>query len=256
LDGKVAVVTGGGRSIGAAISRRLAREGATVVVAQRSEDEARVTADEIGSAGGRAMAIKADVASESSVAQMMEQVLQDHGKVDILVNNAGVGVVESVLDMTMENYDAVMDVNVRGLLLCTKYAGRAMTTAGSGCIINLASVNGMVGFPNITVYNASKGAVLAITRQTALDLGPHGVRVNAISPGYIDNPMMRAYCDAQPKPEGALAAAFGSIPLGRFGSEEDIAGGAAYLASDDAKWVTGTTLLIDGGSLCHGPVST
>lgn len=256
LRDKVAVVTGGGRNIGAAISRRLAAEGAAVVVAQRTQDEAVSMVKEIASQGGEAIAVQADVQNESSVAEMIDAALEAFGRVDVLVNNAGTGVVESVTDFDVETFETVMGINVRGVLLCTKYAARAMAEAGSGCIINLSSINGLVGFPNITVYNASKGAVTSITRQTALDLGPKGIRVNAIAPGYIDNDMMRGYCQEQPDPEGALAAAFASIPLGRFGTNEDIAGGAAYLASDDARWITGTTLLIDGGSLCHGPVAS
>jgi NAD(P)-dependent dehydrogenase (short-subunit alcohol dehydrogenase family) len=257
LQDKVAIVTGGGRGIGEAISRRFARDGATVVIAQRSLEEGERVAQEITDAGGTALAVATDVASEESVTAMVATVLERYGKVDSLINNAGIGVVEGVLDLDLENYKKVMDVNVLGVLLATKHVGRAMrdSNGNGGAIVNLASINGLVGLPNITVYNASKGAVGSITRQTALDLGPHGIRVNAVAPGYIDNPMMRGYCDEQPDGEGALKAAFKSIPLGRFGSSDDVAAAAAFLVSDDAKWVTGTTMVVDGGTLCHGPTA-
>jgi NAD(P)-dependent dehydrogenase (short-subunit alcohol dehydrogenase family) len=255
LQDSVSIVTGGGRGIGEAISRRFARDGATVVIAQRSLEEGERVAQEIRDGGGEALAVATDVVSEDSVSELVATVLEKYGKVDALINNAGIGVVEGVLDLDLDNYQMVMDVNVRGVLLATKHVARAMRDGNGGAIVNMASINGLVGLPNITVYNASKGAVGSITRQTALDLGPHGIRVNAIAPGYIDNPMMRGYCEEQPDGEGALRAAFKSIPLGRFGSSDDVAAAAAFLVSDDAKWVTGTTMVVDGGTLCHGPTA-
>jgi NAD(P)-dependent dehydrogenase (short-subunit alcohol dehydrogenase family) len=254
LENKVAIVTGGGRGIGEAIVKRLAREGAKVVLAQRSEEEGNRVAEFIAAEGGEAMAVSTDVADPQSVEAMVAKTLATHGRVDVLVNNAGTGAIEDPLALSMENYDTIMDANVRGVLLCTMHAARAMTEAGSGSIVNISSIQGILPLPGSTVYAASKGAVEIITRQTALELGPKGVRVNAVAPGYIDNPMMRGYHDMQPNPETALGAAFTSIALGRFGSGDDVAGAVLFFASDDSTWVTGTSLLVDGGSYCHGPI--
>jgi NAD(P)-dependent dehydrogenase (short-subunit alcohol dehydrogenase family) len=197
--------------------------------------------------------ITTDVTSPESVEAMLRQALATYGKLDVLVNNAGIGVLEDLVDLSMDNYDAVMDVNVRGVLLCMKYAARPMIEAGTGSIINMASFNAFVGLQRFALYCASKAAVVNISRQAALDLGPRGIRVNAIAPGYIDNPMMHGYCDAHENPEATLAEALRSIPLGHFGTNDDVAAAALFLASDDAAFVTGTTLVVDGGTLCHGP---
>jgi NAD(P)-dependent dehydrogenase (short-subunit alcohol dehydrogenase family)/uncharacterized protein GlcG (DUF336 family) len=253
LENKVAIVTGGGRGIGEAIAKRFAREGAKVVLAQRTEEEGKEVAKAITAEGGEATVISTDVTAPDSVKAMLQQTLSTYGKVDILVNNAGIGVLEDLVDLSMDNYDAVMDVNVRGVLLCMKYAARPMIEAGTGSIINMASFNAFVGLQRFALYCASKAAVVNLSRQTALDLGPRGIRVNAIAPGYIDNPMMHGYCDSHENPRATLAEALRSIPLGHFGTNDDVAAAALFLASDDAAFVTGTTLVVDGGTLCHGP---
>lgn len=251
LDGKVAIVTGAGRGIGEAIARRFAREGASVVAAQRTLADGELVASAIEAEGGRAIAVAVDVRDPASVAAMVGAAVATFGQLDLLCNNAGIGGVESLLNLRMEYYDTVMDTNVRGLILCMKYGIPPMLEQGRGSVINIASVTSFVGLPDSVVYCASKGAVLMITRQAALDFASQGVRVNAIAPGFIGNPMFDAYCDAQPDPDTALQEVLGVIPMGRLGTDDDVAAAAVYLGSDEARWVTGSTLVVDGGMLCR-----
>jgi NAD(P)-dependent dehydrogenase (short-subunit alcohol dehydrogenase family) len=251
LEGKIAIVTGGGRGIGGAIARRFAAEGATVAAVQRTIDEAEELAASLRDGGHRAIAIAADVAEEESVQAMVERAVAELGGLDILCNSAGIGGVENLLELRTEYYDAVMDTNVRGLLLCMKHAIPRMLRRQGGSIVNIASICSFVGLPESIAYCASKGAVVMATRQAALDFAAQGVRVNAIAPGFVGNEMFQAYCDAQSDPKAALDEVLEAIPMGRLGREEDVAAAAVYLASDEAAWVTGTTLVIDGGTLCR-----
>lgn len=254
LAGQVAVVTGGAREIGFAIASRFAAEGAKVVLAQRSESEGATAQERIREAGGEATAISCDVSVEASVAEMVERTLSLYGAVDVLVNNAGVGIAEKITELDWAEYQRVININVGGVLLCTKYAARAMQAAGKGgSIVNISSIQGVLPLIDSAVYAGSKGAVNLITQQTAADLGPFGIRVNAIAPGYVDNAMMHGYHDLiSETPGSAIAAARRSIVLGRLGQTADIAGPALFFASDDAAYVTGTLLVVDGGSQCHG----
>ena len=256
LSGKVAVVTGGAREIGFGIASRFAAEGAKVVLAQRSESEGAAAQAQIRDAGGEATAISCDVTLEESVAEMVDRAVSIYGTVDVMVNNAGVGIAEKITDLDWAEYLRVMNTNVGGVLLGTKYAARAMKAAGKGgSIINISSIQGVLPLTDSAVYAGSKGAVNLITQQTAVDLGPFGIRVNAIAPGYIDNAMMHLYHDLISKtPGAAIDTARRSIVLGRLGRTEDIAGPALFFASDDSGYVTGTVLLVDGGSQCHGAV--
>jgi NAD(P)-dependent dehydrogenase (short-subunit alcohol dehydrogenase family) len=251
LEGKVAIVTGAGRGIGEAIARRFALDGAVVVAAQRSAAENEELADAIRREGGRATAVETDVREPQSVAALVARTLELHGRLDVLVNNAGVGLLRSVVDSTMEEYDYVMEPNVRGVFLCMKYGIPPMLEQGGGSVINIASVASFVGFRNDAAYCASKGAVLMLTRQAALDYAPQQVRVNGICPGFIETPMLHLYCSQQPDPEGAWAEVVAQHPMGRVGTPEDVAGAAAYFASDDSRWVTGAALAVDGGLLCQ-----
>lgn len=256
LSGKVAIVTGGAREIGFGIASRFAAEGAKVVLAQRSESEGVAAQAQIREAGGEATAISCDVTLEESVAEMVDRAVSLYGTVDVMVNNAGVGNAEKITDLDWAEYLRVMNTNVGGVLLGTKYAARAMQAAGKGgSIINISSIQGVLPLTESAVYAGSKGAVNLITQQTAVDLGPFGIRVNAIAPGYIDNAMMHLYHDLISKtPGAAIDTARRSIVLGRLGRTEDIAGPALFFASDDSGYVTGTVLLVDGGSQCHGAV--
>lgn len=248
LEGKVAIVTGASRGIGRAIAVRFAREGARVVAAQRTVDEGNSLVAEIAKAGGEAISVLTDVRDEASVKAMVDASLAAFGTVDILCNNAGVGLIRSVVDTTSDEYDAVMDTNVRGVFLCMRFGIPPMLARG-GSVINIASVASYVGFPRDAAYCTSKGAVLMLTRQAALDFAPKDVRVNAICPGFIETPMLVQYCASQPNPDSAYQEVVGLHPMGRLGTPEDVAGAAVYFASDDSKWVTGASLAVDGGLL-------
>jgi NAD(P)-dependent dehydrogenase (short-subunit alcohol dehydrogenase family) len=251
LDGRVAIVTGAGRGIGEAIVHRFAREGASVVAAQRSQEDGEAVVAAVTQSGGDAISIPTDVRDEASVERLVSSTIETFGRIDILVNNAGVGIRRTVTESTMDEWDEVMEPNVRGVFLCMKYGIQPMVEQRSGSVINMASVASFVGFTRDAAYCASKGAVLMLTRQAALDYAPMGIRVNAICPGFIDTPMLRYYCSQQPDPDAAWHEVLAQHPMGRVGTPEDIAGAAVYLAGDDSTWVTGSTITVDGGLLAQ-----
>ncbi|MCX6458723.1 MAG: SDR family oxidoreductase [Actinobacteria bacterium] len=257
LEGRVAIVTGGSRQIGFAIARRFAVEGASVVLAARGRDDGLEAEQTIRAAGGEATALVCDVADEASVAATVDRTLELYGRLDVMVNNAGTGTAEDITDLSWDEYRRVIDINVGGVLLGTKYAARAMQLGGrGGSIINISSIQGVLPLKQSAVYAGSKGAVNLITQQTATDLGPFGIRVNAIAPGYIDSPMMHGYHDlVSSSPGEAIGAAKRSIVLGRLATTDDVAGPALFFASDDSVYVTGTLMLVDGGSQCHGAIA-
>jgi NAD(P)-dependent dehydrogenase (short-subunit alcohol dehydrogenase family) len=250
LQGKVAIVTGAGRGIGNAIALRFAREGAAVVAAQRSVAEGDQLVSEIESAGGKAISIVTDVRNQDSVEHMVSASLATYGRLDILCNNAGVGLIRSVIDTTADEYDAVMDANVRGVFLCMRFGIPPMLVDG-GSVINIASVASFVGFRRDAAYCTSKGAVLMLTRQSALDFATQNVRVNAICPGFIQTPMPDQYCKSQPNPASAMEEVVALHPMRRLGTPDDVAGAAVYFASAESAWVTGAALAVDGGLLCQ-----
>jgi NAD(P)-dependent dehydrogenase (short-subunit alcohol dehydrogenase family) len=250
LDGRTAIITGAGRGIGEAIALRFADEGANVVLAQRSKHEGERVAATINSRGGNACAIVTNVTDAKSVQAMVDSTVAWQGRVDVLCNNAGVGLVASLTETSEEEWDSVMDPNVRGVFLCTKYSLGPMLDQGRGSVINIASVASYVGFPRDAAYCVSKGAVLMLTRQAAVDYSRLGVRVNAICPGFIETPMLQQYCSAQPDPGATLAEVVAMHPIGRLGTPDDVARAAVYFASDDSSWVTGASLAVDGGLLC------
>jgi NAD(P)-dependent dehydrogenase (short-subunit alcohol dehydrogenase family) len=251
LQGKTAIVTGAGRGIGEAIVRRFVQEGARVVAAQRSSEEVQAVVATLTRNGGEAIAIPTDVRDEQSVERLVRHTLATFGRLDVLVNNAGVGIRRTVTESTMEEYDVVMEPNVRGVFLCMKYGIPPMVEQRSGSVINMASVASFVGFARDAAYCASKGAVLMLTRQAALDYAPFGVRVNAICPGFIDTPMLRSYCEQQPDPDAVWRDVLAQHPMGRVGTPADIAGAAVFLAGDDSTWVTGSSIAVDGGLLAQ-----
>ena len=243
VAGKVALVSGGARGIGAATARLLAQEGAAVVIADVLEEEGRQTEAQIVEAGGRASFMSLDVTDEANWRQVIDATVATYGKLDVVVNNAGVSGRSTVTETDVENWDRVMGVNGKGVFLGTKLAIPALREAGGGSIINISSIYGMVGSETSAAYHASKGAVRIFTKAAAIQYAAEGIRVNSVHPGFVDSPMTAA---AHALPE-VHDLRVGRTPLGRMGTPEDIAAGILYLASDESSFVTGSELVIDGG---------
>jgi NAD(P)-dependent dehydrogenase (short-subunit alcohol dehydrogenase family) len=245
---RVAVVTGGGKGIGAEICRRLAASGVTVRVADMDLPAAEALAASLHADGGRAAALRLDVGAAASVTEAFARVASEDGRCDILVNCAGIAEVHPFLDFPLENFVATMNVNVTGTLLCAQHAARLMVRDGWGRIVNIASVAGMraVGTGR-TAYGTSKGAVIALTRQIAVELAEHGVTVNAVCPGPVDTPMTRVLHTDRFREAYARA-----IPMERYGTTGEIASAVMYLVSEEASYVSGIAMPVDGGFLASG----
>ncbi len=248
LEGKAAIVTGAGAGIGRAVALLFAREGAAVLVADVNESHGRETARMAEEAGGRAAFCKVDVTMAAEAENMVEKAVESLGRLDVLVNNAGIWTPGTVTELSEEDWDRVMDVNVKGVFLCSKFAIPEMIKAGGGSVINMASVGGFIGSANYGAYNASKGAIVLLTKNMALDYARHNIRVNCICPMLTETQMAADIIQAQTgEPDKIRKVYERRIPLGRLGRPEDVAFGALYLASEESSYVTGTSLLIDGG---------
>ncbi len=248
LAGKVAVVTGAAVGLGRAIALRMAEEGAAVAVLDVQDAEAWAFVAELNQRGLSAVFWRCDVSSESEVQSVLNEVARRFGRIDILVNNAGVaGASRPTHEITEAEWDWVQAINVKGVFFCTKHAIPYLRQAGGGSIINLSSIYGLVGAPDAPPYHASKGAVRLMSKTDAMLYAADRIRVNSIHPGFIWTPMVEAHLAGQGDVDAGRQAVDALHPLGHIGEPDDIAWGAVYLASDEAKFVTGSELVIDGG---------
>lgn len=244
LTGKKAIVTGGGRGLGRAIATGLAQFGADVAVVSRTASELEITAREIEQLGRRALMFPSDVSKKAEVERIVGEVVAQWGRVDILVNNAGVDAANPALDYREDDWDFVLDVNLKGYFLFAQACARRMKETGGGVIINNSSICGDVAVKNIVAYNASKGGVNMLTRTLAVEWAPYHIRVNAFSPAYMDAIMPGAASEHDEKKEASIREL---TPLGRRGKPEELVGPVVFLASDASSYVTGEILMVDGG---------
>ncbi len=242
---RAAFVTGASYGIGAACALALARDGFDVAVSELDPKNLADTVAGLGATGVRAVPVELDLRSLASIERAMKDVLAAFGQLDVLVNSAGVTLGKPALDMTGEEWDAVLDVNLKGTFFMSQQMGRHLVaTRRGGSIISVASTHGVLGFPTRSAYGISKGAIVQMTRMLAIEWAEHGIRVNAIAPGTVETPTRKAFFDANP---GRRQVMIDRVPLKRFGTPEEMAGAVAYLASPQAAYITGQTLLLDGG---------
>jgi len=248
LNGKVAIVTGARRGMGRSHALTLAKAGAKVVVVDISLEDCQKVVEEITQQGGEAMAVKCDVSNKAEVDEMIKKTIERFGKIDILVNNAAICQFKPFLELTEEDWDRTIDINLKGYFLCAQAAAKEMVKQNSGVIINIASVAmGQVGLGFVTLahYCASKGGIVAMTETMALELAPYGIRVNAISPGAIETPMI----DPLKANSKTLETVLSRVPMHRVGRSEEVSNLVLFLASDESSYMTGSTVVIDGGWL-------
>ncbi len=250
LQDKVALVTGGSGGIGAAICHRFAEEGAHVIVSDIDPDTAEGVRESIEASGHSATSVRLDVASETEWAAVIEAIVGERGRLDVLVNNAGIAIAKSVEDTSIEEWELTQQINSRGVFLGLREAIRAMKQNG-GSIINISSIEGLIGEAMVAAYCASKGAVRLLTKSTALHCANegYGIRVNSVHPGFIETPMVANGLASVPEElrEAFVTETLGSIPLGRMGAPAEVANGCLFLASDESSYMTGSELVIDGG---------
>jgi NAD(P)-dependent dehydrogenase (short-subunit alcohol dehydrogenase family) len=249
LSGKIALITGGASGIGRATGLLMAREGASIVVADLKAAEGERVAGEITQSGGRALFQTTDVSRNEDCRRLVKAVLATFGRIDILFNNAGIIRRASIVDLPEEDWDLVMDVNVKSIYLLSREVIPHMEQAGGGTIINTASGWGLAGGAKAAAYCASKGAVVLLTKAMAIDHGPQNIRVNCICPGDTDTAMLSDEARQMGEDSGRFLAESAKRPLGRVGTAEEIAQAVLYLASDASSFVTGTAMVVDGGGL-------
>jgi len=247
LYGKVSLITGAATGIGEASALLFAEEGAKIVVADVKASEGLETVNKIKKFGGQAIYVEADVSRPEDVRRMIEETVKNFGKLDILFNNAGICINKSIQETTEEDWDRVLDTNLKGVFLGCKYAVPQMLKQGEGTILNTASEVGLVGANNLVAYCASKGGVIQFTRALALDVADKNIRVNGLCPGVTMTPLLENSIVTAPDPEVRKRFLENTVPINRIASPEEIAKGALFLASSDSSFMTGATLVIDGG---------
>jgi NAD(P)-dependent dehydrogenase (short-subunit alcohol dehydrogenase family) len=251
LKDRIAIVTGAGQGIGQACAARLAREGAKVLVADVNDDAGRAVAEDIRKSGGTAEFVDCDVSEKLDVHNLIAKALEVHGRIDVLVNNAGIVDDVPFLDLPEEEFDRILGVNLKGAFLAGQAAARQMVKQGAresgsaGAIVNMSSINAVFALPDHVAYTVSKGGLAQLTKAMAIALAPHGVRVNAVGPGTIETPLLAGVV----KDEAFRKKVLSRTPLGRVGQPAEVAAIVAWLASDEASYVTGTTVYADGGRL-------
>lgn len=248
LKNKVAIITGGRRGMGRTHALTLAKAGAKVVVSDISQEDCEKVVEEIKNAGGEAIAVKCDVSKKKEVDQMLKKTIEQWGRIDILVNNAGIADFKPFLEMTEEDWDRTIDVNLKGYFLCVQAAAKEMIKQKKGTIVNIASVamgQVGVGFSTLAHYCASKGGIVAMTEALAVELAPYNIRVNAISPGLIQTPMVDPLTQDPKEMEKMLTR----IPLKRAGDPQEVSNLVLFLASEESSYMTGSCVVIDGGWL-------
>lgn len=243
LTGKTAIVTGATKGLGYSIAMALAECGADIVVVSRNDGDCKRVAEEIKNKGRKSLAHACDVTKKSMIEELVSETIDIFGKIDILINNAGVAVTKPALDLTEDDWDRVINTNLKGVFLATQTVGKRMIEQKNGRIINIASIFGLVGDKNILPYLCSKGGVVQMTRGLALEWAKYNILVNAIAPGYVVTPINEKVL----REEKVQNYLLGKTPLRRFGTPEEIAGAAVFLASDEAGYLTGSILSVDGG---------
>lgn len=243
LEGKVSLVTGARQGIGKTIALSFAREGSTVIVNDVDLSEANAVAAEIDKLGGRALAIKADVSRSQEVKHMVKEAIRSFGKIDVLVNNAGIQTERAFLRLSKKEWQRVLDVNLKGVFLCSQAVAREMIKQGGGKIINISSIHQFRPRSNIAHYAASKGGVMMLSKVMALELARYKINVNCLAPGAIETTMNQAVLDSRELKDKMSS----QIPWGRMGTTEDVAKAALFLASADAEYITGSTIYVEGG---------
>ena len=244
LSGKVAVITGASKGIGKAIALALAEAGAQVILTSRNKEGLEIVAEEINSIGGKALVIPSNMGDIPSIQSFFKEIREAVGLIDILVNNAGTTITRKAFDVTEEEWDTILDLNLKGLFFASQEAGKLMKENGGGKIINIASIMGAVGDVSISPYVASKGGVVQLTKALALEWARFNICVNAVGPGYVKTDMNRETLENNEK---AFNHIMKKIPLRRLGLETEIAAAVRYLCSDEASYVTGQTLYVEGG---------